>query len=140
MYEVFKKIKQVLCCPLSVPCWIVLLFLACFCFLYYSSLFPATNTVYQDTVRTVGQLKERNESARSEIADSERHLSDAERYVDGASTAVSRSEIAAKRNAESVEQLQKLISECQESVRRQQQIIRNVDGSSRTRSETDAEN
>ncbi len=130
MYEVFKKIKQILCCP--VPCWIVLLFLACFCFLCYRFLFSATNAVYQDTARTVEQLKERNESARSEVANSERYISDAEMHVDGASAAVGRSESAAKANAASVDELQKLIGECQEIVGRQQSIIRNVDGTSGT--------
>ncbi len=77
--------------------------------------------------RTMEQLKARNESARSEITDSERHVSDAEKHVERANTAISRSEGTAKRNEESTEQLQKLISECQTIVRRQQGIIRDVD-------------
>lgn len=80
-----------------------------------------------DVTRTVEQLKARNESARSEIADSERYVSDAEKHVERADATISRSEITAKRNEESTEQLQKLISECQTIVRRQQSIIQDVD-------------
>ncbi len=76
---------------------------------------------------TVEQFKARNESARSEIADSERYVSDAEKHVERADATISRSEITAKRNEESTEQLQKLISECQTIVRRQQSIIQDVD-------------
>lgn len=77
--------------------------------------------------RTVEQLKARNESARSEVANSERYVSNAEGHVERATDAISRSEGTAARNAESTEQLQKLISECQTIVRRQQGIIRDVD-------------
>lgn len=84
---------------------------------------PADN----DVARTVEQLKAGNESARSEITNSERYVGDAEKYIERADAAISRSEITAKRNEESAEQLQKLISECQTIVRRQQSIIQDVD-------------
>lgn len=77
--------------------------------------------------RTMEQLKARNESARSKIADSERYVSDAEKHVERVDATIIRSEITAKRNEESAEQLQKLISECQTIVRRQQGIIQDVD-------------
>lgn len=76
---------------------------------------------------TVEQLKARNESARSKIADSERYISDAEKHVKQVDATISRSEGTAKRNEECTEQLQKLISECQTIVRRQQSIIQDVD-------------
>ncbi len=77
--------------------------------------------------RTMEQLKARNESARSEITNSERHVSDAEKHLERANTAISRSESTSERNEESTEQLQKLISECQTIVERQQGIIQDVD-------------
>lgn len=90
--------------------------------------------------RTMEQLKARNESARSEITDSERHVSDAEKHVERANTAISRSEGTAKRNEESTEQLQKLISECQTIVRRQQGIIQDVDRANGTGAQEVKEN
>lgn len=87
----------------------------------------SSSTADNNTTRTVEQLKARNESARSEIADSERYVSDAKKHVERADATISRSEITAKRNEESTEQLQKLISECQTIVRRQQSIIQDVD-------------
>ena len=93
-----------------------------------------------NVTRTVEQLKARNESAGSEIANSERHVSNAEGHVERAADAVSRSEGTAARNTEGTEQLQKLISECQTIVRRQQGIIRNVDEANGIRPETDKQN
>lgn len=87
----------------------------------------SSTTADNNVTRTVEQLKARNESARSEIEDSERYVSDAEKHVERADATISRSEITAKRNEESTEQLQKLISECQTIVRRQQSIIQDVD-------------
>lgn len=87
----------------------------------------SSTTADNNVTRTVEQLKARNESARSKIADSERYVSDAEKYVERADATISRSEVTAKRNEESTEQLQKLISECQTIVRRQQGIIQDVD-------------
>lgn len=87
----------------------------------------SSSTASNNATSTVEQLKARNESARSEIADSERYVSDAEKHVERADATISRSEITAKRNEESTEQLQKLISECQTIVRRQQSIIQDVD-------------
>lgn len=94
---------------------------------YYRWHGRSSSTTGNNTTRTVEQLKARNESARSEIADSERYVSDAEKYIERADAAISRSEGTAKRNEESTEQLQKLISECQTIVRRQQGIIQDVD-------------
>lgn len=87
----------------------------------------SSTTADNNVTRTVEQLKARNESARSKIADSERYVSDAEKYVERADATISRSEVTAKRNEESTEQLQKLTSECQTIVRRQQGIIQDVD-------------
>ncbi len=87
----------------------------------------SSSTADNNVTRTVEQLKARNESARSEIADSERYVSDAEKHVERADAAISRSEVTAERNDKSTEQLQKLISECQTIVRRQQGIIQDVD-------------
>ena len=87
----------------------------------------SSSTADNNVKRTVEQLKARNESARSEIADSERYVSDAEKHVERADATISRSEVTAKRNDEGTEQLQKLISECQTIVRRQQGIIQDVD-------------
>lgn len=87
----------------------------------------SSSTADNNVNRTVEQLKARNESARSEIADSERYVSDAEKHVERADATISRSEVTAKRNKEGTEQLQKLISECQTIVRRQQGIIQDVD-------------
>lgn len=87
----------------------------------------SSSTADNNVNRTVEQLKARNESARSEIADSERYVSDAEKHVERADATISRSEVTAKRNDEGTEQLQKLISECQTIVRRQQGIIQDVD-------------
>lgn len=84
---------------------------------------PADN----DVARTVEQLQDKNESARSELESAGREIADAEGHVERAADAVGRSEITAKRNEESTEQLQKLISECQTIVRRQQSIIQDVD-------------
>lgn len=89
---------------------------------------------------TVEQLKARNESARSEIADSERYVSDAEKHVERADATISRSEVTAKRNEESTEQLQKLISECQTIVRRQQGIIQDVDRANGVRTQDNEKN
>ncbi len=87
----------------------------------------SSSTADNNVNRTVEQLKARNESARSEIADSERYVSDAEKHVERADATISRSESTAKRNKEGTEQLQKLISECQTIVRRQQGIIQDID-------------
>lgn len=87
----------------------------------------SSSTADNNVNRTMEQLKARNESARSEIADSERYVSDAEKHVERADATISRSEVTAKRNEENTEQLQKLISECQTIVRRQQGIIQDVD-------------
>lgn len=87
----------------------------------------SSSTASDNATSTVEQLKARNESARSEIADSERYVSDAEKHVERADATISRSEGTAKRNEESTEQLQKLISECQTIVRQQQSIIQDVD-------------
>ena len=45
--------------------------------------------------RTMEQLKARNESARSKIADSERYVSDAEKHVERVDATIIRSEITA---------------------------------------------
>lgn len=90
--------------------------------------------------RTMEQLKARNESARSEIADSERYVSDAEKHVERADATISRSEVTAKRNEENTEQLQKLISECQTIVRRQQGIIQDVDRANGVRTQESEKN
>lgn len=87
----------------------------------------SSSTADNNVTSTVEQIKARNESARSKIADSERYVSDAEKHVERADATISRSEVTAKRNEESTEQLQKLISECQTIVRRQQSIIQDVD-------------
>ncbi len=94
---------------------------------YYRWHGRSSFTASDNATCTVEQLKARNESARSEIADSERYVSDAEKHVERADATISRSEVTAKRNEESTEQLQKLISECQTIVRRQQSIIQDVD-------------
>lgn len=91
----------------------------------------SSSTADNNVNRTMEQLKARNESARSEIADSERYVSDAEKHVERADATISRSEVTAKRNEESTEQLQKLISECQTIVRRQQSIIQDIDRTNR---------
>lgn len=94
---------------------------------YYRWYGRSSTTADNNVTRTVEQLKARNESARSKIADSERYVSDAEKHVERADATISRSEVTAKRNEESTEQLQKLISECQTIVIRQQGIIQDVD-------------
>lgn len=98
---------------------------------YYRWYGRSSSTADNNVTSTVEQLKARNESARSEIADSERYVSDAEKYVERADATISRSEVTAKRNEEGTEQLQKLISECQTIVRRQQGIIQDVDRTNR---------
>lgn len=94
---------------------------------YYRWHSRSSSTADNNVNRTLEQLKARNESARSEIADSERYVSDAEKHVEQADATISRSESTAKRNKEGTEQLQKLISECQTIVRRQQGIIQDID-------------
>lgn len=107
---------------------------------YYRWHGRSSSTAGNNVTRTVEQLKARNESARSEITDSERHVSDAEKHVERANTAISRSEGTAKRNEESTEQLQKLISECQTIVRRQQGIIQDVDRANGVTAQENEEN
>ena len=94
---------------------------------YYRWHSRSSSTADNNVNRTVEQLKARNESARSEIADSERYVSDAEKHVEPSDATISSSECTAKRNKEGTEQLQKLISECQTIVRRQQGIIQDID-------------
>ena len=96
--------------------------------------------VHQDTVRTVESIQRANESARSEVANSERYVSDAEKYVERADATISRSEGTAKRNEEGTEQLQKLISECQTIVRRQQGIIQDVERANGIRAQESEKN
>lgn len=105
---------------------IALLFLICND-MYWRWHSRSSSTADNNVNRTVEQLKARNESARSEIADSERYVIDAEKHVERVDATISRSEGTAKRNEESTEQLQKLIGECQTIVRRQQGIIQEVD-------------
>lgn len=89
---------------------------------------PADN----DVARTVEQLQDENESARSELESAGREIADAEGHVERAADAVGRSEEAAQRNADSVEELQGIVSECREIVEAQQRLIRNIDESNRT--------
>lgn len=100
----------------------------------------SSSTADNNVNRTVEQLKARNESARSEIADSERYVSDAEKHVERADATISRSEVTAKRNEEGTEQLQKLISECQTIVRRQQGIIQDVERANGVRTQESEKN
>ena len=84
---------------------------------------PADN----DVARTVEQLQDENESARSELESAGREIADAEGYVERAADAVGRSEEAAQRNADSVEELQGIVSECREIVKNQRELIQEVE-------------
>lgn len=84
---------------------------------------PADN----DVARTVEQLQDENESARSELESAGRGIADAEGHVERAADAVGRSEEAAQRNADSVEELQRIVSECREIVKNQRELIQEVE-------------
>ena len=84
---------------------------------------PADN----DVARTVEQLQDENESARSELESAGREIADAEGHVERAADAVGRSEEAAQRNADSVEELQRIVSECREIVKNQRELIQEVE-------------
>lgn len=84
---------------------------------------PADN----DVARTVEQLQDENESARSELESAGREIADAEGHVERAADAVGRSEEAAQRNADSVEELQGIVSECREIVKNQRELIQEVE-------------
>ena len=84
---------------------------------------PADN----DVARTVEQLQDENESARSELESAGREIADAEGHVERAADAVGRSEEAAQRNADSVEELQGIDSECREIVKNQRELIQEVE-------------
>ena len=106
-----------------------LIVLGCFCWLL--SITGCGNSAQHntDTARTMEQLERENQSARSEIESSERHIDHAEAGIKGAIDAVGRSEAAAIENARSVDQLQTLIGECQGIIKEEQRIIREVDES-----------
>lgn len=89
---------------------------------------PADN----DVARTVEQLQDENESARSELESAGREIADAERHVERAADAVGRSEDAAARSAAGIDDIQSLVSECKGIVEAQQRLIRNIDESNRT--------
>ena len=89
---------------------------------------PADN----DVARTVEQLQDENESARSELESAGREIADAEGHVERAADAVGRSEDAAARSAAGIDDIQSLVSECKGIVEAQQRLIRNIDESNRT--------
>lgn len=107
--------------------------------LIVANLFLVANCVYHwwhsrsstpadnDVARTVEQLQDENESARSELESAGREIADAEGYVERAADAVGRSEEAAQRNADSVEELQGIVSECREIVKNQRELIQEVE-------------
>lgn len=84
---------------------------------------PADN----DVARTVEQLQDENESARSELESGSREIEAAEEHVDRTVDAVERSEETAQSNARSADELQTLISECRGIIESQRSIIQEVD-------------
>ena len=84
---------------------------------------PADN----DVARTVEQLQDENESARSELESAGREIADAEGHVERAADAVGRSEEAAARSAAGIDNIQSLVGECKGIVEAQRRIIQDVD-------------
>lgn len=114
-----------------------LIVLGCFCWLLSITGCGSSSPHNTDTARTMDQLERENQSARSEIENSERHIERAETSVTRAIDAVSRSEAAAIENARSVDQLQTLVAECQGIIEAEQRIIREVDKSNGAGEEKD---
>ena len=114
-----------------------LIVLGCFCWLL--SITGCGNSAQHntDTARTMEQLERENQSARSEVENSERHIDHAEANINRAIDAVGRSETAAIENARSVDQLQTLVAECQGIIEAEQRIIREVDKSNGAGEEKD---
>lgn len=94
---------------------------------YYRWHGRSSSTTNNNVTRTVEQLQDENESARSELESAGREIADAEGHVERAADAVGRSEEAAQRNADSVEELQGIVSECREIVKNQRELIREVE-------------
>lgn len=84
---------------------------------------PADN----DVARTMEQLQDENESARSELESGSREVEAAKEHVERAADAVGRSTEAAQANARSTDELQSLISECQGIVEAQRGLIQDID-------------
>lgn len=84
---------------------------------------PADN----DVARTVEQLQDENESARSELESAGREIADAEGHIERAADAVGRSEEAAARSAAGIDNIQSLVSECKGIVEAQRRIIQDVE-------------
>lgn len=84
---------------------------------------PADN----DVARTMEQLQDENESARSELESAGREIADAEGHVERAADAVGRSEEATRINAAGVDELQTLVSECRGIVKNQRELIQEVE-------------
>lgn len=94
---------------------------------------PADN----DVARTVEQLQDENESARSELESAGREIADAKEHVERAADAVRRSEEAAQANARSTDELSTLIDECKGIVEAQRGLIRDVDRANGIRPQAD---
>lgn len=92
----------------------------------------SSSTADNNVARTVEQLQDENESARSELESAGREIADAEWHVERAADAVGRSEDAAARSAAGIDDIQSLVSECKGIVEAQQRLIRNIDESNRT--------
>ena len=92
----------------------------------------SSSTADNNVARTVEQLQDENESARSELESAGREIADAEWHVERAADAVGRSEDAAARSAAGIDDIQSLVSECKGIGEAQQRLIRNIDESNRT--------
>ena len=114
-----------------------LVVLGCFCWLLSITGCGSSAQHNTDTARTMEQLERENQSARSEVENSERHIERTEASVNRAIDAVGRSEAAAIENARSVDQLQTLVAECQGIIEAEQRIIREVDKSNGAGEEKD---